>query len=81
MRDAQVARGLGGVYRRKCVKYCDRDCGTCCSVICNSNTSPPPPAGGAQSAPAVADVEGDAAAIDAIVGAIVDAILDAIVAQ
>ncbi len=30
---------------------------------------------------AVADVEGDAAAIDAIVGAIVDAILDAIVAQ
>ncbi len=37
--------------------------------------------GGAQSPPAVADVEGDAAAIDAIVGAIVDAILDAIVAQ
>ena len=37
--------------------------------------------GGAQSTPAVADVEGDAAAIDAIVGAIVDAILDAIVAQ
>ena len=37
--------------------------------------------GGAQSTPAVADVDGDAAAIDAIVGAIVDAIVDAIVAQ
>ena len=36
---------------------------------------------GAQSALAVADVEGDAAAIDAIVGAIVDAILDAIAVQ
>ncbi len=40
-----------------------------------------PEVGSRQRQPCVADVEGDAAAIDAIVGAIVDAILDAIVAQ
>ncbi len=60
-----------------CINYCANYCVNCCSISLNISNSrgalsaPPPP----RMRGAVADVEGDVAAIDAIVGAIVDAIV------